>query len=87
MQKSELEKILIDSLRRLGVKIRMERLEDGSGGFCRLDDEPIVVYDPELSLSRRIDLFMGALNRLDTSGIYLPPVVRDRLDGKEKPSV
>ena len=75
-----LEKRLRDALKRLGVRIRVEPIEDGSGGFCRLDEEPLVVISPDLSRSRRIELFLHALRQLDTSGIYLPPAIRDRLE-------
>jgi len=80
VKESEFERILIDSLSRLGVTIRREEIEHGPGGFCRLDREPLIVYSPGLSQSKRIELFLNALKRLDTSGIFLPPVVRDKLE-------
>ena len=83
MKKSEVEKALIDALIRLGVSIRREEMDFGSGGFCRLDREPVIVYSPDLSLTKRIDLFLYALKRLDTSGIYLPPAIRDLLEEDE----
>jgi hypothetical protein len=80
VKKSEVEKILIDTLTRLGVNLRREQMDYGSGGFCRLDEEPIIIFSPDLSLTKRIDLFLYALKRLDTSGIYLPPAIRDLLE-------
>ncbi len=80
MDNRELEKHLRDALKRLGVRVRVEPVEDSSGGFCRLDDEPVVVVSPDLSRSRRNEIFISALKQLDTSGIYLPPAIRDRLE-------
>ena len=80
MDNHELEKILLDTLKRLGVKVRVEVVEDSSGGFCRLDKEPLVVVSPGLLQSTRCEIFISALRKLDTSGIYLPPAIRDLLE-------
>lgn len=80
MDERKLYNSLRDALKRMGVTIREERVEHGSGGFCRLDAEPLIVLSPDLSLAKRIDFFLNALRRLDTSGIYLPPVIRDMLE-------
>lgn len=79
----DIENILIDALIRLGVDIRRERMDYGSGGFCRLDNDPVIVYPPDMPRHKRIDLFLHALRLLDTSGIFLPPVVRDMLESGE----
>ena len=81
---TELEKVLIDSLRRISVTVRVERVEDSSGGFCRLDDHPLVVLSPDALRSRRIEILLHALRQLDTSGIYLPPAVRDLIDRENR---
>ena len=83
VKERDIEKLLIDALTRLGVKVRREPMENGSGGFCRLDDEPVIVLSPGLSPPKRIEMFLDALRRLDTSGIYLPPAIRDRLEDDE----
>ncbi|HDS31086.1 MAG TPA: hypothetical protein ENN67_08595 [Firmicutes bacterium] len=80
MDDRDLEKYLRDALKRLGVKIRTEQLEDGSGGFCRLDTEPLIVIPPSLERSKRIEIFLGALRKMDTSGIFLPPFIREQLE-------
>jgi len=80
VEEHDLDRILRDILTRLGVEVRVEPMEFGSGGFCRLDDEPLIVLSPGLPLSKRIEFYLEALRRLDTSGIYLPPAIRDRLE-------
>ena len=83
MDDRHLEKLLRDTLQKLGVKIRVEQLEDGvskGGGFCRLDHEPLVVLSSTATLKQRIDILIFALRQLDTSGIFIPPAVRDLLD-------
>ena len=74
------ENILHDSLVRLGVEVRVEDLEESRGGFCRLNDEPLVVVNRTAPRSSRIEVLIEALSQLDTSGIYLPPAIRDRLE-------
>ncbi len=83
MHERDTEKILNEALRRLGVEIRQEQIDYGSGGFCRLDNDPIIVYSPFLTRKKRIDLFLQALRKLDTSGIFLPPFIRDKLDEQD----
>jgi hypothetical protein len=80
VREHDLDRILRDILARLGVEVRVEPMEFGSGGFCRLDDEPLIVLSPGLPLSKRIEFYLEALRRLDTSGVYLPPAIRDRLE-------
>ena len=82
MLERDIENILFDALIRLGVEIRREQIEYGSGGFCRLDNDPMIVYSPELSQRKRIELFLNVLRRLDTSAIYLPPAIRDMIESQ-----
>ena len=83
MEERALEKLLRDTLQKLGVKIRIEELEDGGGGFCRLDSEPLVVLSPTSSRKQHIQVFLRALKQIDTAGIFLPPAVRDLLEEDE----
>ena len=87
MKDRELEKFLLDTLKRLGVTVRRELMEDSAGGYCRLDDDPVVVYPPGLSISKRIELFVEVLRKMDTSGVYLPPVVRDKIESSKDPDI
>jgi len=83
VEEHDVEKFLRDALARLGVEIRHEPMEDGTGGFCRLEAEPLIVLSPGLPRSKRVEIYLYALRRLDTSGIYLPPAIRDRLEEEE----
>ena len=80
MEDRDLEKLLRDILHRLGVRIRVEQLEDGNGGFCKLDQEPLVVLSMTSTRKQRIDILISALRRLDTTGIFIPPAIRDLLE-------
>ena len=88
MDERTLEKTLVDLLTRLGVTVRREQIDYGSGGYCRLDDEPLIVLPPELTTAKRVEVYLGALRRLDTSGIFIPPVIRDLMeDGETGPDI
>jgi hypothetical protein len=80
MEDTELERHLKDILKRLEVRIRMEPLEEGIGGFCRLEKEPLVVLSKTSTRKQRIDVMLGALRRIDSGGIYIPPSIRDLLE-------
>ena len=85
MDDREMEKQLRDALKRLGIAVRVETLEEGVGGLCRLEQDRLVVLSHDLPRSKRIEILLNALRRLDTAGIYLPPAIRDRLE--EDPDV
>jgi len=87
MKDRDVEIILLDTLERLGVTVRKEMMEDSSGGYCRLGKNPVIVYPPGLSLAKRIELFLSALRKLDTSGIFIPPVIRDKIESPQDPDI
>lgn len=86
MDDRELERTLRQILERLGVEIRNEPLETGIGGFCKLEKEPIVVLATDASRRQRIDVFLKSLRQIDTSGIFIPPTIRDILEDEDGPN-
>ncbi|MFH1676815.1 MAG: hypothetical protein ABIC40_07290 [bacterium] len=85
MTDTSLSAQLKEALERLGVRVRVEKLEDTPGGFCILEGEKLVIISPDISPSKRTEIYIKALKRLDTSGVWLPPIVRDLLDTNEEP--
>lgn len=76
---TELEKLAL----RLGVPVRFEAFDlrmAGKGGLCRLRGKPIIVVDEGLPLLDKIGVLSEALARFDLEAIYLPPVLRARID-------
>lgn len=69
---------------RLGVAVRYERLEDDdvkmSSGFCRVNDEKIVIIDKRLDTKGRWKALAMALKQADINSIFLPPLARQLLD-------
>ncbi|MBF0291485.1 MAG: hypothetical protein HQK86_04940 [Nitrospinae bacterium] len=73
-----------ETARRLGVAVRYERLDDEdvkmSSGFCRVNDEKIVIIDKRLDTKGRWKALAMALKQADINSIFLPPLARKLLD-------
>jgi hypothetical protein len=82
MQGKELRKILENALMRLGYNVTYEPMDDGKGGKYRLREKREVIIDSKLAEDEKAGILIETLKGLDTSGVYLPPVVR-RLLGDE----
>lgn len=69
---------------RLGVTIRAEPFDKGMlggrGGLCRVRGKPVIVMDASLPLPDRIAVIASALARFDLDSVYVPPVLRARID-------
>jgi hypothetical protein len=69
---------------RLGVMVRAEpfggELLEGKGGLCRLHGVPLVVMDARLGTEDRIAVLAAALATFDLDGVFVPPVVRERIE-------
>ncbi len=78
---AELEKLA----NRLGVVVRFEPFDAklaGRGGLCRVHGSPFVVIDGDLPILDKIGILSEALAMFDLEAIYLPPILRSRLDKK-----
>jgi hypothetical protein len=78
---AELEKLA----GRLGVVVRFDAFDAklaSKGGLCRLHGAPFVVIDGAIPILDKIGILSEALAMFDLEAIYLPPVLRPRLDRK-----
>ena len=78
---AELEKLA----NRLGVVVRFEAFDAklaSKGGLCRVHGSPFVVIDGGLPVLDKIGILSEALSTFDLAAIYLPPVLRSRLEKK-----
>jgi len=77
---AELEKLA----KRLGVAVRFEPFDAKNigkgGGLCRLHGASCVVIDARLPVLEKIGILSEALSTFDLQAIYLPPVLRARLE-------
>jgi hypothetical protein len=79
----ELEKLAS----RLGVAVRFEafdRRNGGKGGLCRVRGKPQIVIEDKLPVLDKIGVLSEALSKFDLAAIYLPPVLRARLERRGK---
>lgn len=69
---------------RVGVVVRIEpfggELLEGRGGLCWVRGKPLVVMDSSLSVAERIATLAAALSGFDLGDVYVPPLVRARIE-------
>lgn len=81
---AELEKLA----NRLGVVVRFETFDAklaSKGGLCRLHGANLIVIEGGLPILDKIGVLSEALSTFDLEAIYLPPVLRTRLERNRSP--
>ena len=63
----------------LGICIMQER-GNFNGGYCLLKEKRIIVINRRKPLEQRIRALAHAFSRLDTSQIYLKPIIREMIE-------
>jgi hypothetical protein len=80
----ELEKLAA----RVGIQVRAEpfdlRVIEGRGGLCWLKGEPLVVMDAGLPVVDKIGVLAEALAAFDLEALYIPPIVRARIETRRR---
>lgn len=80
MNDSDVLSKLEDLADRLGIKLRYENLARGpfrsSGGYCRLENDHLILIDKNDSKKRKIKLLAKSLGRFDLETVFVPPALR-----------
>ena len=66
----------------MGIKIILEK-GDFKGGFCLLEQEGIIVVNKLQPSEQRIQAIAKAFTFLDTSRLYIKPIIRDIIDSAD----
>ena len=53
-----------------------------NGGYCLLESEHIIVLNKHKPIEKRINTLTKAFSQLDTSKIYLKPIIRELIESK-----
>lgn len=72
---------LTDILEKLGIELRMDVLGEKTGGLCKFKNKQILIIDKNLSMEQQAEKILEALHGMDLSGLYLPPAVRQAIEG------
>lgn len=71
---------------RIGVDVRYEVFDrhvlEGRGGLCWLRGKPVVVMDSGMPVLDKVGVLATALARFDLEPIYIPPLLRRRLESR-----
>ena len=68
--------------RRLGLEVRFEAFDPKStrrGGLCTLRGSPVVLVDAHATTLDKVGVLCDALARFDIEVMYVPPVLRARI--------
>jgi hypothetical protein len=86
MSPAELRSHLEGALRKLGIVVRFEALQGPArrGGMCKVRGEPRIVVDARAPVLEQIATLEAALRTMDLEGIFLPPLVRARIEGRRR---
>ena len=68
-----------DIASQMGIRILQEK-GNFKGGFCLLETEKIIVINKHKSIEQRINALSKAFSKLDTSKIYLKPLIRELIE-------
>jgi hypothetical protein len=89
MTRDELLTQLEELAGRLNIKVRHESLknEDPStfGGYCRSEDQHMIIFHSKASVDRRIEIFTEALRRFEIDDLYVKPELRELLKKEDIP--
>ena len=74
------------ALQRLGVRFLEEELPEEAhidGGLCTVEGEPVLFVSSSAPPWRRAEVLVDALRRLDHEEIWLPPEIRQLVQGED----
>ena len=64
-----------------GVKIRVESLDESSGGLCRVNEQNILFLEKNAGADQQVQVCAEAILKLiDIATVYLKPEVRQLLE-------
>ncbi len=75
MKQDENLLLLMQTIEHFGVEIRHEPCES-NGGLVRMREKRVLFINSALGTEGQKEVCLGALRRLDMSGVHVPPRVR-----------
>ena len=66
----------------IGIRIIQEK-GNFNGGYCLLEAERIIVLNKHKPIEQRIDALAKAFSQIDTSKVYLKPIIRELIESKD----
>jgi hypothetical protein len=74
---------------RLNIQVQYESVKSEDpetfGGYCRINDQHMIILHSKASISRKIEIFTEALRRFDIDDLYLRPALREHLKKEDIP--
>ena len=74
---------------RLNIQVQYESLKSEDpetfGGYCRSNDQHMIILHSKASTGRKIEIITEALKRFDIDDVYLLPALREHLQKEDLP--
>jgi hypothetical protein len=70
----------------LGIRVHFEPFKPGAfrrGGLCKVRGETRIVIDAGAPVVEQVATLEEALRKLDLEAVFVPPLIRARIEGKE----
>ena len=85
MKEQDILLALEDLVANLNIQLRYEK-GDFAGGFCRVDDDKIIIVNSEYSRKKKIYLLTRELSRLDLDDVFIVPAIRKLIEKERRDS-
>ena len=88
-------KLKLDDLKKVATKLLIEikylRSDDTEfsiqSGFCRFKGKQLIVLENQIPECEQVNIILEVLSKFDLENIYLPPWIREQLEGSSSQQV
>ena len=85
MKEQDILLALEDVVASLNIQLRYEK-GDFSGGFCRLDDDKLIILNADYTRKKKINILSRELSRIKLDDIFIVPAIRKLIE-KERQNI
>ena len=78
--------IIFQEFESIAIEMNIQIIQEKGnfkGGYCLLEEEGIIVVNKLKPMEQRVQALARAFAKLDTSSIYLKPVIREMIESEQ----
>ena len=79
---------LVDLADKLSIRVVFRNLRDDEfvirSGMCSVKGDTLIIIDSRASLKEKIDTLCRELKKFNLDNIFIPPAMRDILEGQDR---
>jgi len=85
MKEQDILLALEDVVSSLNIQLRYEK-GDFSGGFCRVDDDKLIILNADYTRKKKINILSRELSRIKLDDVFIVPAIRKLIE-KERQDI